>query len=157
LAVCVLFLVFLPVFLHAQAAEMDALLESPAITRAQAARFILEAAGALPEGLSPQEARETAVAIARDRAWLPKNAEPSAPASLEEVSLLVMGSFGLKGGIMYSLFHSPHFAYRELVYQKILQGRNDPALRLSGERLLRIIGRVLSLTEPEETGGIGLE
>jgi hypothetical protein len=132
------------------AAELDVLLASREVSYAQAARFILEAAEILPADPAGTAA-ESAFALALEKGWIPKNAAPQAPARLEDVSLLVMGSFNLKGGLMYSLFRSPHFAYREMVYQQLLQGRNDPALHLSGERLLRIIGRVLSQTG--EAGG----
>jgi hypothetical protein len=126
------------------AAEMDALLDSGEISYGQAARFILEAA----EVYSGQgeAAAEQAFALAAERGWLPKNVQPGTPARLEGVCLLVMGSFDLKGGLMYTLFQTPHYAYREMVYQKLIQGRTDPALPLSGERLLRIIGRTLDHT-----------
>jgi hypothetical protein len=46
---------------------------------------------------------------------------------------------------MYSLFPGPRYAYRELVYRKILEGRVDPAQTLTGERLLYFLGRALEL------------
>jgi hypothetical protein len=123
---------------------MDALLDGGAVSYGTAARFILEAAGVLPEGAGP--AAERAFAAARDKGWLPKKAAPGTPAKLEGIALLVMGAFRIKGGIGYTLFHSPHYAYRDMVYRKIIQGRSDPSLNLSGERLLRIIARVLDYT-----------
>jgi len=47
-----------------------------------------------------------------------------------------MRSFGIKGGIFYSIFKSPHYAYRELVYRGIIQGRVSPKTAVSGDMLI---------------------
>jgi hypothetical protein len=65
---------------------------------------------------------------------------------LKEAAFLVMGAFGIKGGFRYTLFPGPRYAYRELLYHKIIQGRSDEGFTLSGERLLGIIGRALAFT-----------
>jgi hypothetical protein len=65
---------------------------------------------------------------------------------LNEAAFLVMGAFGIKGGLLYTLFPGPRYAYRELLYKKIIQGRSDGNFTVSGERLLRIIGRALGHT-----------
>jgi hypothetical protein len=44
---------------------------------------------------------------------------------------------------MYALIPGPRYAYRELRYRRILEGRIDPAQRVSGERLLRLLNKVL--------------
>jgi hypothetical protein len=61
-----------------------------------------------------------------------------------------MGAFGIKGGVMYSVTKSPHYAYRELVYQGIIQGRADPGLAVSGDLLLFMVSKVLDRIEGEE-------
>jgi hypothetical protein len=122
------------------AGEMDVLLETPAVSGAQAARFVLGAAGLLPE-LSGQAAEAAAWDLARERGWA--SGSGNAALSLRETAFLVMGAFGFKGGVMYTLFPGPRYAYRELLYRKIIQGRADGGFTLSGERLLRIIGRAL--------------
>jgi hypothetical protein len=122
----------------AQTAEhLDALLDNPALTYAQAAQIVLPAAGLAPEDISPE------AAFAEAQNYLPGNAEPGGPVRLGELAFLIMRAFNLKGGICYSLFPGPRYAYRELVHRGFIQGRNDPALCVSGERLLRILGRVL--------------
>jgi hypothetical protein len=47
---------------------------------------------------------------------------------------------------MYSLFPCPRYAYREMIYRKLIQGRADEGFAVSGDRLLHIIGRVLKYT-----------
>ncbi|MCL2067724.1 MAG: hypothetical protein FWG99_09705 [Treponema sp.] len=131
-------------FLVAQttAMEIEALLETRAVTYAQAARFLLDASEA-----ASIEDPVWAFRFAEERNWLPKNVQPGDAARLDGVSLLLMKSFGLKGGLMYSLTGTAHFAYRELVYQDIIQGRVDPGMTVTGDTLLFITGRTLSLLE----------
>ncbi|MDR0402064.1 MAG: hypothetical protein LBH35_00585, partial [Treponema sp.] len=77
---------------------------------------------------------------------LPKTVEPEAAIKLGQLSFLIMKAFNMKSGFCYALFPGPRYAYRELVYRKIVQGRNDSSLSVSGERLLLILGRVLDYT-----------
>jgi hypothetical protein len=123
------------------ARDMDALLDSEAVTWAEAARFVLPAAGV--------EAADAAraFAAASERGWLPKKAEPSGAADFAGVSFLLMKAFDLSGGILYSLFPGPRYAYRELVYKGILRGPLDRSWKVSGFHLITLIGRTL------ESGG----
>ncbi|MDR0450169.1 MAG: hypothetical protein LBH26_02780 [Treponema sp.] len=142
-ALCFFFII--PAFLPAQTAErLDALLDSAGVSYAEAAMMVLPAAGLAGEDVSP----ETAFAEARARALLPKAAEPGGAVRLGDLAFLIMGAFGLKGGLFYTLFPGPRYAYRELVHRRLIQGRNDPALSVSGERLLRILSRVLDRHNP---------
>jgi hypothetical protein len=123
------------------AGDMDALLETPAVSASQAARFVLGAAGLLPPGLSGAAAEQAAWDAAREQGWL--TGEPGRPLRLREAAFLVTGAFGFKGGLMYTLFPGPRYAYRELLHLKIIQGRADGSSAVPGERLLQIIGRAL--------------
>jgi len=122
--------------------EIETLLNTNAVTYAQAARFVLEAAD-----VSAISDAEEAFRYAQERGWLPKKASADDTARLDGVSLLLMSSFSLKGGIFYSIFKTPHYAYRELAYMETIQGRADPAMKVSGERLLLITGRILGQQE----------
>ena len=51
---------------------------------------------------------------------------------------------------MYSLFHTPRYAYREMVYRKLIQGRANPSMKVSGQRLLQIIDRSLARQGKDE-------
>jgi hypothetical protein len=124
------------------ATEIETLLSTGAVTYAAAARFLLEASETLKTS-NPDEAFQYAV----EQNWLPKKAAADDPARLDAVSLLLMRSFKIKGGLFYSLTKNSHYAYRELVHKKIIQGRTDPAMNVSGERLLLITGRMLSMQE----------
>ncbi|MCL1928481.1 MAG: hypothetical protein FWG07_06795 [Treponema sp.] len=138
LAVILFFLVTLS--LSAQtAAEMDALLETNAVSAGMAARFVLGSLQLLPEGFSGEAAERAAYDMAQARGWVKAAAGDSI--TLKETAFLVMKAFELRGGIMYSMAKNPRYAYRELVYRKIIQGKSDPAMKVSGRRLLHIIDR----------------
>jgi hypothetical protein len=64
-----------------------------------------------------------------------------------------MKAFNLKGGL-YRLFPNSHYAYRELAWLNIVQGRNYPNMKVSGKQFLRILGRTLDYTGiDQQTGG----
>jgi len=132
-------------FAQSTAAEIETLLNSSAVTYAQAARFVLEAAD-VTALRDPGEAFR----YAAERGWLPKKVSANDAARLDAVSLLLMRSFDVKGGILYSITKSPHYAYRELTYKKTIQGRSDPHMEVSGEKLLFITGRILARREVGE-------
>jgi len=124
------------------AAEMETLLNTGAVTYAQAARFVLQAADAATI-TSPAEAFK----FAQEKNWLPKGVSPDTAARLDGISLLFMGSFGMKGGLLYSFAKNPHYAYRELVYRQAIQGRADPHMAVSGYQLIFITNRILESNE----------
>jgi hypothetical protein len=126
------------------AAEIETLLETPAVTYGQAARFVLKASEAT-DTADPEEAFN----FAAERNWLPKDVSPDSEARLDGVSLLFMQSFGLKGGLFYYFFKNPHYAYRELVHLNAFKGKPDPRMAVSGDHLLFITSRVLSIVETE--------
>jgi len=134
------FLLSLSTKLPAQTAdEIETLLNTNAVTYSQAVRFVLEAAD-LAAIADPGEAFQ----YAKEQNLLPKKAAPDAAVTLENISLILMKSFKVKGGIHYTISKNPHYAYRELVYKEIIQGRADPGMKVSGDQLLFMIGRLLS-------------
>jgi len=156
-SLCFLIICFFPaasVFLSAQTAvEIETLLNIQALSYGQAARFVLKAADAA-------ELLDTADAFrfAADQRWLPANAAAGDGATLQGVSLLIMRSFGMKGGLFYSAFKNPHYAYREMLYQDIIQGRADPDMAVSGEMLLFLVNRVIARQGNDvdyDSGGTG--
>jgi outer membrane protein OmpA-like peptidoglycan-associated protein len=152
LSLCLL-LLFSSFSIYAQtAAEVDALLETQALSFAQASRFVLEEAGVLDDA-SPYE-------LARERGWLPKGAAEERPIRLGELCFLMMKAFNIRGSFLWALFPGPRYAFRELDYLALIPGRRDPALLVSGETFLRILGMVSAHAEESgtlhgsvETGG----
>jgi hypothetical protein len=137
----VFFALAAPIFAQT-ATEIEALLSAEALTYENAATFVLRAADV--------PVSRAAFDYATEQKWLSPKTTVGSNASLNEVSLLIMGAFDIKGGIMYSLTKSPRYAYRELVHQGIIQGRVDPGITVSGELLLFMVGKVLDRMEEEE-------
>ena len=140
-----LFAILFTVPLSAQtAAKLEAILANPALNWSDAAIFILEASEKAVYS-NPAEAFNFAL----EKKWLPKKASPTDTARLKGIALLLMGSFDQKGGIFYSLFKTPRYAYRELVQSEVIRGNTDPDMTVSGQELLLMIGRILSIKEQQ--------
>jgi len=143
------FLLIFSVFLPAQtAAEIEEMLKSEALSYEEAALFVLKAAD-LPKGQPDLNDTAEAFRFAADQKWLPKDAVAGGEANLKGVSLLLVGSFNVRGGVFFSIFKNPHYAYRELVYQDVIQGRVDPEMVVSGSHLLFLVSRLLSRQEED--------
>ncbi|MCL2831755.1 MAG: hypothetical protein FWD78_01165 [Treponema sp.] len=144
LILCFIFL--FTAFLSAQTADkLEELLASPVINYEQAAWLALEAADIWD--VSGKEAAPDSwesFVVAGEQQWLPAGTESTDNARLDTVSMLLMRSFGLKGGLFYSLLPNPHYAYRELVYRGIIQGRADPAMDVSGSMMVFMVNGILA-------------
>jgi len=148
-----IFLLFICAALQAQTADLiQTLLQTQAVSYAQAAGFVLEAADL--SGFDKTSGQD-ALRFAVEKKWLPANTNAQDAISLEKLSLLIMKAFGLKGGPMYTWFGSAHYSYREMVFKDLIQGRNDPTMKVSGEKMIYIVNRLLYMIEdnPWEFGG----
>ena len=127
--------------LNAQTAtQLQTLLQTNAVTHEQAVEFVLEAAE-----IEQQDPFDYAL----QQKWIPKKAQSSDSPNLQQTSLLLMRAFDIKGGLFYSMFKTPHYAYRELVYKGIIQGRVDPRMKVSGDMLLFLVNRILYLQDSD--------
>jgi hypothetical protein len=87
---------------------------------------------------------DSAYRTAEENQWLSKKAAAEKSVTLGELSFLIMKSFNMKGGLFYTLFPGPRYSYRELTRLNLIPGRAYSSLTVSGERLLQILGGVLS-------------
>lgn len=69
------------------------------------------------------------------------------PISLGDYSFYLMQVNQMPGGLMYRLFPNGRYALRELRFLDIVQGQSFENMNLSGERAVRIMGRLLSWKE----------
>ena len=144
-----IFLLLIPAIAFAQtAAEMDALLEAETVIAAVLARFVFGAADLLPPELSGPEAEKAAYDMAVSNGWVKTSGDESS--TLKNTAFLVMQAFDLKGGVLYSLFGNPRYAYREMIYQKIITGHADQNMMVTGQGFLQILDRVISYTAGRE-------
>jgi hypothetical protein len=129
---------------------MDAVLEAPAVSCAQAAWFVLASANSAELATAPAEfpvqegGEERAFEQAMASRWLPQKTAPGDPVTLKALSFLLMKAFDIKGGMMYAILPGPRYAFRTLVSRSLIQGAADPDITVSGERFFHILGNVLS-------------
>jgi len=140
----------LPAFLPAQtAAELETVMKASVVTCAQAARFVNASIGSnapagggnSPEGNAPAQ-NEFEQALAKG--WFPKGTTPNESITLGKLSLLIMQAFELRGGLMYIIFPGQRYAFRTMVSRSFIQGAADPAMTVTGQRFLDILGRVVN-------------
>lgn len=127
----------LPLFSQSNS-DVDRLLDQERATFADAAYFVLLAAGAADESESPADL------FARTD-WSQWNLQPAAadqPIRFGEFSYLLMQAFELSGGVMYRLAPGPRYAAREVVYRGHTRGTQAAGRFLSGDEVLRIVGSV---------------
>lgn len=67
----------------------------------------------------------------------------------DQFAFMLMLAHERSGGILYTLFPGPRYAFRELRHERVIQRRGDPNERLSGSRALRLTERVLNIVEAE--------
>ena len=127
------------------AEELEAILEAPAVSYGQAALFVLGAVDGSAAG-----GPDAAFYQAMERGWLHKKAVSDDPATMGGISFLMMRAFGIKGSLLYRIFPGPRYAFRTMASRSLLQGTTDPAMKVSGERFLLILGNVLSAAGGEE-------
>jgi len=129
-----------------QAGELETILESSAITYEQAARFVIASSG-LENGANTAEA---AFNLAKEKGWLPDEASPQDEIKLSNLSFLITSAFDIEGGLMYKFFPGPRYAFRAMVSRSLIQGAADPAMTVSGQRFLHILGNTINFTGGEQ-------
>lgn len=61
---------------------------------------------------------------------------------IKTYAFLLMKAFNIKGGAMYRIAPCPHYAYRDLRYLAVIQGKHDPDAPMTGAAMLQILSRI---------------
>lgn len=126
--------------LSAQTAEiMDRIIATPAISVSQAAYLVFVASGKLAEDSSPDQA----FTLFEEMNWVDSHGNPDRPLLAAEYAYLLTKSYGLRGGLLYTLLPSPRYAFRDLVYRGIFGSRGDPDETVTGVEAVRLLGKVM--------------
>ena len=124
--------------IHAQtAADIEELLGTEAISCEEAAWLVLAVALETP----PAD-RTAAFTLAREQGWFPENTEGASHITMSGLSLLLMKSFDLTGGLMYRITGNRRYAFREMRARGFISGRAYPNFSVSGEQFLQILENV---------------
>lgn len=122
--------------LFAQSAVFfDEILKTKQITFSQAAYLVFIGNGEYQDTVQ----HEIVFAEALKRKWIDQAAKPERPITAEQFAYLVMRAFGIKGGLMYTLFPCPRYSFRELVYIGLIPRTMDPQAFVEGSLALRIV------------------
>jgi len=130
---------------------LDSLLAEKRATLGRAAYLVLTAAG----GVEENQTVEQAFAALKAKPWGFSAASPQDPLTLGSYASMVMRAFGMRGGLLYSLFPGKRYAAREFAYRGFVQGNTSPGRALSGRDATHVLGQVLEAlgqrTAGEET------
>lgn len=122
-------------------AFIDNVVTGEGISAGQAAYLVLVASDNIGEDADAIRAFE----LLGQLKWLPPGLTVDKKISHAEYSYILIKAFGIKGGIFYSLFPGPRYAYRELRHLVVIQGSTDPDMPVSGTEAMRMIGRIFDV------------
>lgn len=126
----------------AQSSEfVDQLLADKQTTYGQVSYLVLVASENLSEDSDVTRAFEQLDALG----WAPAGASADSQVTMASYASILMRAFGLKGGIMYTLFPGPRYAYREMAARQVIQGKSDPGMSVDGSSAIRMLGRVFDI------------
>ncbi len=132
--------------LYSQSNEMiDTLIAEKKADFGKTALIILTGAGILEDSARPSEA----VKYISENRWGFNRKTKDSPINAGELAYLIMKAFKLKGGLMYTFFPGPRYAYRELTFLGLLPSRGGPYRYVSGEEVVNTLSRVLNWKEGE--------
>lgn len=118
---------------------IDVVLKEQELTCGNGAYLVLTAAGMIDEGVTPAEA----LAELKELGWIGSGRETDDSMSLGEYSAVIMRSFSMPGGIMYSITKSPRYASRELGYLGYISSDPGAYRTLKGNEALSILGLIV--------------
>jgi len=123
--------------------EIDTILAADQVRFGEVAYLVMTATKRVPDNATQAQA----ASVVEKQGWKLKVSNTAQPVTLGEYCYLIMKAFGMHGGIMYSIFPSPRYAARELVYLGFVKGGPSPYRTLSGTEAVSILGNVLRSRE----------
>ena len=139
-----LLFLLLPAGICAQSNRIvDEILNSSEMDLFHSAYILSYASGRLPENETP-EGFTGLLASANDYFL---DFQPDYTLNTAEFSLALMTMLEIKGGVMYSIFHSPRYAFREMISKGIIDKESSASSTISGETVLNIIQKAMKWKE----------
>jgi hypothetical protein len=123
-------------------AVIDALLAQNVITWDNAAWLVGHASGAFEDGLPPADAARKAL----DAGW-GRGLEPGSTVTLGVYSQLLVSALHVPAGFFYQLFPGPRYAYRELIFRRLIPGSLSPDAPVSGQDAMLFLQNVQTWKE----------
>ena len=140
----VLIFVLLGCAVYSQSNElMDELLRQEQALFGQTCYLILAAGGVVAETTSVVDC----IATIQNKGWGFRRKQVEDPVTIGELSYLIMRALEVNGGIMYALFPSPRYAFRELTFRGIVEEAAGPFRIVSGDEVVSTLGSVMEWKE----------
>ncbi|MCR4940353.1 MAG: hypothetical protein K5930_09655 [Treponemataceae bacterium] len=125
--------------------ELSRMIETEEATVGQVGYFL-----AVYLELVPDVANGRASLDALETAGYGSYRNADAPITLSQLAGLCMKVWKMEGGLMYSLFGSNHYAFREFQSKGYLSFSDDPMAHLSGYKALNLIYKCLETADASE-------
>ena len=100
--------------------------------------------GVYSEKIDENASYEESFEVLKENFPLKKEISSSSPVTLSELSFICAKLADLKGGIFYTLFSNPHYAFKELQAKEILPENSDPSQKVNGRDVIAIFNGCLS-------------
>ena len=132
-----------------QAAEkIDKILETERATFGHAAYLIQTALNDGSDGLDFETAFDRFKSEHENLIRDSVTSEDAIP--VKTYAFLLMKAFDVKGGMMYRIYPCPRYAYRDLRYLAVIQGKNNPTASMTGTTMLQIFSRINTVQGGEQ-------
>lgn len=123
--------------------RIDQVLASPAVTAGQVAWLVGRAVGLVEEAEPPEEAYRKAVSAG----WVAPGESPDGPITLAGFSQVLVRALAIPTGVVYSVFPGPRYAFRELLFRRIVPPGASPGGPVSGQDALSFLQNAQSWKE----------
>ena len=128
--------VFFTFSISAQSSEkLSEIISSKKITSGQAAYLSAVYLNAVQE----QADYSPSVKALEELSLLKEGTSPNDFISIDQCAFLFAKTTGIKGGLFYTLFPTPRYAFKELQAKKIIPPDQDPSFSLSGRDAIAIL------------------
>ncbi len=124
-------------------ALVDRLLRQDIALFGETCYLILTAGGLVSESATVDEC----LAILSEQRWGLKEKQNDDLVTIGELSYLIMRSLDVSGGLMYSLFPSPRYAFKELAFRGLITEGTGPYRSVSGNEVVHTLGNVMEWKE----------
>mgnify|MGYP000887519724 CR=1 FL=1 len=122
------------------AQRLDQILEAKEATFGQAAYLMLTAGDSISDTADFKTAFDELKNV--NPKWIPDSVSEADIIPLGTYALLLMQTFDIKGGLMYRMYPCARYAYRDLRYLAVIQGKTDPSDSVTGVSMLQMFGRI---------------
>lgn len=146
LMLSIIFTVLCSFALSAQSSEkISDMLKSEEITFGQASYLI----ATYKEIISDESSYETAFNAMLNRNLVPGDYAADDLVTLKQAAFLCMWSMNIKGGLLYSIFKNPRYAFKELQAKGVLPTEVDPDIYITGREYLGLVNACFDFAEED--------